>query len=510
MILNHAGEFDNDINAKEIAKAFNGSEGDVYCIDYSDELELNLDSVCLESIGADDFLCVYRQERSGNGRKRFTIIGRFDSEGAKNDAYEKGEFVTSERFSKTVKYPLTDTTKETLQKMLGKKRVYSNTSKPSKKEASTSGARAKRLKKQCDSKEQDANADAEAKVDLIKELETKYNMTVAEYNAAKDALLTKRAEMERALVELSAAKSPHLTTETAINLIQDENEMEVDITDTEQSFPSTVNEADGSGTATQAADGDGILYFTYNGIAGSMRFGGHDILLVKDLQSNSQSVDVTAKGYTLRKFGKNDPLMAWVPNRCELIVKTALTKLKKKAEKIDNLIRIFSTNRCILPRRSRNLLAAAGMRACGAGDESKCFVMVLSVKAIFYAIDLDFISNKAIAKGMLSRSSIANDEATLAAMIRVTQRQEMRDDDVKFIGKQSDHGNRKGFEHNVCVDSWVGSDGGNGLRLKTHVTGTGHTGETAKNTAQGMKKAAHGFYNFTRLDNEAADHIFLI
>ncbi len=57
--------------------------------------------------------------------------------------------------------------------MLGKKRVYSNTRKPSKKEASTSGARAKRLKKPCDSKEQDANADADAKVDRVKELETK-------------------------------------------------------------------------------------------------------------------------------------------------------------------------------------------------------------------------------------------------------------------------------------------------------------------------------------------------
>jgi hypothetical protein len=69
---------DDALSAKNIAKVFNGDEGDNYTINYNDKVELKLE--CLEGVGQNDILSVYRQERSDRndrGSKKFAIAGRF-------------------------------------------------------------------------------------------------------------------------------------------------------------------------------------------------------------------------------------------------------------------------------------------------------------------------------------------------------------------------------------------------------------------------------------------------
>ena len=72
--------------------------------------------------------------------------------------------------------------------------------------------------------------------------------------------------MEIALAELRTTASLPAITKRAMNVAQDE--MYVDITDTEQVSPHTVNETENSCTNAQAAgstteDGDRILYYLY-------------------------------------------------------------------------------------------------------------------------------------------------------------------------------------------------------------------------------------------------------
>ena len=47
---------DDSLSAKNIAKAFNGDEGDNYTINYNDKVELKLE--CLEGVGQNDILSV--------------------------------------------------------------------------------------------------------------------------------------------------------------------------------------------------------------------------------------------------------------------------------------------------------------------------------------------------------------------------------------------------------------------------------------------------------------------
>ena len=78
--------------------------------------------------------------------------------------------------------------------------------------------------------------------------------------------------MEIALAELNTTTSLPTTTKGAMNVAQDE--MYVDITDTEQVSPHTVNETENSCTTAQAAgstteDGDRILYYMYKCVSRS-------------------------------------------------------------------------------------------------------------------------------------------------------------------------------------------------------------------------------------------------
>ena len=186
------------------------------------------------------------------------------------------------------------------------------------------------------------------------------------------------------------------------------------------------------------------------------------MLRFDDLQQNSQQLDTKMGAYTLQRYGQQ---IAWVPNRAKLIGKGQHTQLAKKAEAIDKLYQVFAGQRCNLPQRARNMLAACNLLAYGCGDEAKSILQLGTCKALLLVMELDDISNEAISKAMPKRDTVARDEHYLAAMARAVRRQEMRDDNVVSLGGESDHGKRKGLDHLVFPVKWI-ARGKFGLKKK--------------------------------------------
>jgi len=191
---------DDSLSAKNIAKAFNGDEGDNYTINYNDKVELKLE--CLEGVGQNDILSVYRQERSDRndrGSKKFAIVGRFESEEKMEAAYCNARIVT--RHTTSCQFPLSDGAKTTLKGKVSKKRVYSNGEQPQK-----PTGRKRSNKKQAGDGEA-AKEDAPQHEVNIRRLEEKYRRAKKTHDAAIAVERKAGDELRRVHAELNAARS---------------------------------------------------------------------------------------------------------------------------------------------------------------------------------------------------------------------------------------------------------------------------------------------------------------
>ena len=485
---------DDALSAKNIAKVFNGDEGDNYTINYNDKVELKLE--CLEGVGQNDILSVYRQERSDRndrGSKKFAIVGRFESEEKMEAAYCNARIVT--RHTTSCQFPLSDATKVALKGKVSKRRVYSNDEQPQKPPGSNDEQGRKRAKQSNSKKQQSGDGEA-AKEDAsqhevnIRRLEEKYGRVKKTHDAAIAAERKAGDELRRVHAELNAARS-QLESSSRGDRSVPQDEMDTEPTDTEQMSPGTTDEENNNEDITDTDDN--VLYFTHGQCGGQIRFDKNDVLKFDDLQQNSQQLGTKMGAYTLQRYGQQ---IAWVPNRAELIGKGHHAQLAKKAQAIDKLNQVFAGQRCTLPQRARNMLAACNLLAYGCGDEAKSILQLGTCKALLIVMELDDISNEAISKAMPKRGTVARDEHYLAAMARAVRRQEMRDDNVESLGGESDHGKRKGLDHLVFPVNWI-ARGKFGLKLKSHVISTNHTGGSATATALGIKKAMD---NFTKFD----------
>ena len=266
---------DDSLSAKNIAKAFNGDEGDNYTINYNDKVELKLE--CLEGVGQNDILSVYRQERSDRndrGSKKFAIVGRFESEEKMEAAYCNARIVT--RHTTSCQFPLSDGAKTTLKGKVSKKRVYSNGEQPQK-----PTGRKRSNKKQAGDGEA-AKEDAPQHEVNIRRLEEKYRRAKKTHDAAIAVERKAGDELRGVHAELNAARSQlessskgdrSVPQETAARTIDEENNNE-DITDTD----------------------DNVLYYTYGQCGGQIRFDKNDALKFDDLQQNSQQLGTKMSG----------------------------------------------------------------------------------------------------------------------------------------------------------------------------------------------------------------------
>ena len=426
----------------------------------------------MEGVGHNDVLSVYRKERSDRndkGSKIFAIVGRFQSVEKMTAAYDKASIVT--RCTASFQCPLSDSTKQNLQQKVRNKRSHSNISQPQKPPSS------KRTKQSSNEKQDEAEKEnISPHVANIRRLEDKCRRAKIAHDAAKAKELKARNELLKVQAELSVAHNQLDSSSSRGNRNVPQDEMTDSVT-TEEISSEENNDGDSD---------DDILYFMHGQCAGFIQFDKNSVLTFDDLRKNARGLSNKMGAYTLLRYGE---MNAWVPNRAELIGKGTRTVLTKKSKAIDKLYNFFSGERCTLPQNSRNILAACDLLAYGCGDEAKFIITTGTCKAIFLAMGIDGISNEAISKALPKRDAIARDEQYLAALSRVVRRQEMRDDNVKYLGGETDHGKRGGLDHLVFPVSWIAKttkDGEFGLKLKSHVISTNHTGGSAHATALGV------------------------
>ena len=470
------------LTATDIAKAFKGDEGNEYTLQYNDDVQLNLDLSELEGVGENDFLSVYANERDDNSSERYAIIGRFDSIEKMTAAYNSGNIV--QRTARSYSYPLSNATMEKLQSKANGKRVYNN-------DKSSQEAPGTKKRKQSDKDDADGEDVSPEEINL-RRLEEQCRQAEKANATAAAAFLNTSKKLMQAMAELEAAHS-QLEASARRDRSVPQDEMSVGAT----ASPSTTDDDEDNATTDDDDDNignDNILHFTFGSSAGSIQIDEDGGLRLDDLQQSGLPEGTKMGAFTLQRFGKK---MAWVPNRAELIGKGERTKLVTKAKKMDKLYRVFNGERCNMSREACNVLAAGDLLAHGCGDESKAIISMCTCKALLISAGATDISNEAISKAMRKKDKIANDEAHLAALSQLVRRQEMRDDNVKHLGAQSDHGKRGGRDHLVIPVSWV-AKGDFGLKIKSHVISTNHTGGTARATALGVQKA---WNNFTAFDD---------
>mmetsp|Transcript_32644 Transcript_32644/g.66570 ORF Transcript_32644/g.66570 Transcript_32644/m.66570 type:complete len:422 (-) Transcript_32644:1659-2924(-) len=307
---------DDSLSAKNIAKAFNGDEGDNYTINYNDKVELKLE--CLEGVGQNDILSVYRQERSDRndrGSKKFAIVGRFESEEKMEAAYCNARIVT--RHTTSCQFPLSDGAKTTLKGKVSKKRVYSNGEQPQK-----PTGRKRSNKKQAGDGEA-AKEDAPQHEVNIRRLEEKYRRAKKTHDAAIAVERKAGDELRGVHAELNAARS-QLESLSRGDRSVPQDEMDTEPTDTEQLSPGTTDEENNNEDITETDDN--VLYYTYGQCGGQIRFDENGVLRFDDLQQNSQQLGTKMGAYTLQRYGQQ---IAWVPNRAKLIGKDECKRLLK-------------------------------------------------------------------------------------------------------------------------------------------------------------------------------------
>mmetsp|Transcript_32650 Transcript_32650/g.66602 ORF Transcript_32650/g.66602 Transcript_32650/m.66602 type:complete len:370 (-) Transcript_32650:1659-2768(-) len=299
-----------------IAKAFNGDEGDNYTINYNDKVELKLE--CLEGVGQNDILSVYRQERSDRndrGSKKFAIVGRFESEEKMEAAYCNARIVT--RHTTSCQFPLSDGAKTTLKGKVSKKRVYSNGEQPQK-----PTGRKRSNKKQAGDGEA-AKEDAPQHEVNIRRLEEKYRRAKKTHDAAIAVERKAGDELRGVHAELNAARS-QLESLSRGDRSVPQDEMDTEPTDTEQLSPGTTDEENNNEDITETDNN--VLYFTHGQCGGQIRFDENGVLRFDDLQQNSQQLGTKMGAYTLQRYGQQ---IAWVPNRAKLIGKDECKRLLK-------------------------------------------------------------------------------------------------------------------------------------------------------------------------------------
>jgi len=463
---------DDALNGTAVKAAFGGDDASAqYIINYNDK-ELSLGDI--DGIGKSDFISVIREARVNGGR--VCIIGRFNSKKAEKEALDNGykdavgNAVEVQRFARSCPFTLDDDTKVELVEQ--QQRLQR--SKKRKSLASSSKLRNTKKRKADEQQGREQEQQKEQQHDdVIRLAGEKCSLLQAQFNTAIEVANTIKKNLDLATAEYYAVTNNAPSTRTSIP--QDDTSA-TNATPTNNSTTTTSVTADEEVDSKDAATDDGILYFSIGQYTGRIQLDedGEKMLPLNDLQQYAQQIGTKMGGYTIQQFGQKK---VWVPNRAVLIGKDYLTKLENKSKQIKKLYDFFQDSRTTLPQNSRNVLAACDLLAYGCGDEAKFIQKVGAFKAILLAMGINDISNKAISQAVPKRDTISNDELYLAALSRAIRRQEMRDDHVEYLGGQSDHGKRRGVDHLVFPVSWV-ANGEFGLKLKTHVIGTNHTGGT--------------------------------
>ena len=146
------------------------------------------------------------------------------------------------------------------------------------------------------------------------------------------------------------------------------------------------------------------------------------------------------RGFRAVKGGR---LKSWIPNGMVLVAKQRHQKLKHKEFIVDNLVDLFSGEKCKLSEEAMRILASFNLHNYGGSDEATEMIVAGVLMALFHDIGFD-VDHSALAKACPSQTSIFDAELRLSVDVIIKVLHEMKNDGVKYISIMTDHGHRAG------------------------------------------------------------------
>jgi hypothetical protein len=189
------------------------------------------------------------------------------------------------------------------------------------------------------------------------------------------------------------------------------------------------------------------------------------------------------RGFRAVKAGRQK---SWIPNGMVLLSKQRHQKLKHNEFIVDNLVDLFSGEKCKLSEEAMRILASFNLHNTGGSDEATEMIVAGVLMALFHDIGFD-VDHRALAKGCPSQTSISDAELRLSVDVIIQVLHEMNKDGVKYISIMTDHGHRAGQDHFVIIVTWAGKDSEGKRCLKFFCPSIDSAGHTSIESAEAVK-----------------------
>ena len=150
----------------------------------------------------------------------------------------------------------------------------------------------------------------------------------------------------------------------------------------------------------------------------------------------------------------------WIPAGCTTYPSNHLSRLKKQPQITSNWEALFDGGKCLFPERFLQTISQFSLHNMKGSDEGTVMVILGTIKGLAEEVGLQ-LPSVSLARGCPSRKTLAWGDKRLAADCLVPVVEEIKRDNVKWVGLMADHGKRSGIEHFVkmlvwaCFDKWM-------------------------------------------------------
>jgi len=206
------------------------------------------------------------------------------------------------------------------------------------------------------------------------------------------------------------------------------------------------------------------------------------------------------RGFRAVKGGR---LKSWIPNGMVLVAKQRHQKLKHKEFIVDNLVDLFSGEKCKLSEEAMRILASFNLHNYGGSDEATEMIVAGVLMALFHDIGFD-VDHSKLAKACPSQTSISDAELRLSVDVIIKVLHEMKNDGVKYISIMTDHGHRAGQDHFVIIVTWAGRDNKGKRCLKFFCPSIDSAGHTSMESAEAVNNVVSRLFSAMGIEVVAA------
>jgi len=135
----------------------------------------------------------------------------------------------------------------------------------------------------------------------------------------------------------------------------------------------------------------------------------------------------------------------FIPRGSVLVKTEYYNKLKECKTQLDKFLKLFQSEKCVIPSASLMIFILGSITGYGCSDEATIIMLGCAFKLVLHVMGID-ITNAQVSKAVPSAATLATYEHALSAGCVAVMRQEMVDNNVTVASITTDHGYKGGLE----------------------------------------------------------------